>query len=272
VDSLHQRKRFRDFVQYAVQDLDSDIQQRTFAYVDAIQGDELRSFSRYFYEGWLKFKEKGQSGKPLAYHSEGLSSEILKGLLSSQQLEFKGAAGVDFGCGTGEVLKALSHLGAKMTGFDISPFFIQNIRAQGLQATLTPIDRTLDLFNSSFALRAASQSFAVATLVLDRLSHPQRFLVNLFHALKPRGVFSIQTLLPIVPQDDGPVERPIIYTPPDNRITAGVALEEDKLSLLDLLKKLGGEKINVKGLSYSVTSLDGVQNYTLWSFSGRKTG
>jgi len=268
VSTSKQQERFRTFVEFAIQQLDLDIQKKTLAFVDTIQGDELRSFGRYFYEGWLKHQKQESGKKEHGYRSEGLGPETLKSLFRSEN--FQGVSGVDFGCGSGEVLRTLTQMGARMSGFDLSPFFVQEIRNQGMVARVSAIDQTLDQFENEFGVGAASQSFALATLVLDRLSHPLRFLVNFFHLLIPGGAFSIQTLLPIVPRDDGPVQNPIIYTQDENKITTGRTVEEDTQSLLELLRHLGGRNIQIKKVPYSVSSLDGIQHYTLWSFSGCK--
>ena len=106
--------------------------------------------------------------------------------------------------------------------------------------------------------------------MLDRLAKPKNWLANLFLVLKPNGRFAIQTLLPITGLDDGKVEDPITYTPEEDRIVPGQRAEEDKLALVALLEQLGASDIKLYRLPYVVTSRDGVQEYTVWSFTGRK--
>lgn len=260
-----QRQSFESFVKYAVRDLDADIQKKTLEYVSYQDGETLRAFSRYFYEGWLKQKA---SKEKIGYRSDGLTPQVLKDLLKISK--FKNLHGIDFGCGNGEVLATLTELGALATGFDLGPFFIQDVRNLGLNARMCEIDQRPELFQQEFKLNLFSQDFVIATLVLDRLKNPTQFLQNFFQALKSGGKFALQTLLPIIPQDDGPVQNPILYTSSSQQITPGRSFEGDKQALLELLQKQGGTELRVISFPYSVKSLDGVQNYQLWSFNGVK--
>ena len=89
-------------------------------------------------------------------------------------------------------------------------------------------------------------------------------------SLKTEGRFCVQTLLPIIPFDDGEYEEKLTYTASAHTITKGQSEEEDKLQMLTLLQRLGGNEIEVRSLDYYVRSTDGNQKYTLWSFSGKK--
>ena len=125
-----------------------------------------------------------------------------------------------------------------MTGIDLSPAFVQNAKEKAFHVHMGRIDLSIEAFAREFPLTEGCQDFALSTLVLDRIANPKRFLANLFWVLKDEGRFAIQTLLPIVPVDDGKVETPIIYTPEDHRITPGETIDGDKLYLLALLDDL----------------------------------
>lgn len=266
LDNVKQIRAFQKFAKDAVRGLDSDIQKKTLSHIKSLKGDKLRSYARYFYEGWLK--QKSQSNSLSLYRSDGLTSEVLRKILPFENFYQK--KGVDFGFGNGEVAKTLLNLGAEVSGYELSPFFVQTARNQGIAAYLAAIDQDEKHFESEFKMKRLSQDFAIATLVLDRLSFPMRFIRNFFAAIKPGGFFAIQTLLPVVPKDDGPVAQPIVYTSPENQITPGLHLEEDRARLMEVLQKNGSHQIQVTGLTYSVKSLDGTQNYQLWSFNGKK--
>jgi len=266
--TLNQRDEFVKFARHAVTKLDLDLQRKTIQYIESCENLSLRAFGRYFCEGWLKYNAEGNLTKDMTYQAEGLSAKILSKILSYES--FSGLKGIDFGFGNGEVCHALSRMGAEMVGFDLSPFFVQCARNRGINARMAAIDGHPREFFKQVDLLEGSQDFVIATLVLDRLSKPRHFLENFFRTVKSKGFFAIQTLLPIIPRDDGPVEKPIVYTSQENQITPGKDLEEDKGRFLELIQAFGGKNIKVQSLSYSVTSLDGIQNYNLWSFSGLK--
>lgn len=219
---------------------------------------QFNGFCRYLFEGLEN-----------SYYSRGINIQLLSYLLSCDH--FKNKKGVDFGFGNGEIIQVLEEAGCSMKGFDLSPFFVQHAREKGLDAQMLKLDTPRDIFARDCVVEPGSMDFGISTLVLDRIENPRQMLVNLFSLVKPRGRFAIQTLLPIVPVDDGQVDTPIVYTPPHNRITHGGDVQQDKLQLVDLLYRLGGGDIRVCSFPFVVLSDDGLQDYVAWSFSGIKT-
>jgi amino acid adenylation domain-containing protein/non-ribosomal peptide synthase protein (TIGR01720 family) len=242
-----------------VKELDDDLIQATAGYIDAYYRDEIayESFCRYFFEGVYG-----------SYSSCGINIEVFHRLFSTA--EFEGLKGVDFGFGNGEILKTLSEAGIDVHGFDLSPFFVQRARDRGFKTHMVKIDADLEDFRRHSHAAENSQDLAVSTLVLDRVERPLNLLKNLFFVLKPGGRFAIQTLLPIIPVDDGDLTQPIVYTAERNRLTSGKNAERDRRELALLLGRLGASEINVCRIPYVVVSRDGIQDYTVWSFYGRK--
>jgi amino acid adenylation domain-containing protein len=217
------------------------------------------------YQGFCRYLAEGAGD---AYASRGLSPEVLRMLLGTDDL--RGLTGVDLCFGNAEVLASLAALGATPRGYDLNPFFVQRARQRGLDVRLAQLDLAAADFAAETGLAPGSQDFALFTLGLDRVEHPRALLRNLLGLLREGGRFAIQTLLPLVPEDDGPVERRIVYTPPGHRIAPGRSAEEDRDALARLLGELGGGEIEIRRLPYVVASGDGVQDYTLWSFTGHK--
>lgn len=200
------------------------------------------------------------------YSSCGINEEVLKTILPFN--DFTNLRGVDFGFGNAEIISKLASMGADVQGFEKNPLFVQNARQQNLRATVADVDCDQQQF-VNFGL-TNSCDFAISTLILDRVNNPKQFLRNLFSTLKPNGKFAIQTLLPITGVDDGDIDEPIIYTPIQNRITPGKTEEEDRSHLLNQLTNLGAKNLQIYQVPYIVASRDGVQQYKLWSFCGKK--
>jgi amino acid adenylation domain-containing protein len=217
------------------------------------------------YEGFCRYLIEGANR---SYASRGINMDVLKFLLPFDN--YQGLKGIDFGFGNGEIMQALSSIGASMRGLDLNPFFVQKAKDNGLDARMARIDLPADRFLKESGVDEGSQDFVISTLLLDRLERPKDFLQNLFAALKHRGRFAIQTLLPIVGVDDGNVADPITYTPEEYKITPGKNIEEDKTALISLLYEIGARGLRVYKLPYVVTSRDGIQEYEVWSFVGYK--
>ncbi|UZW63316.1 amino acid adenylation domain-containing protein [Lysobacter enzymogenes] len=215
------------------------------------------AFSRYLLEGVNQ-----------SYASCGIDAAVLRRLLPLPN--FDGARGVDFGFGNGEILKTLRDMGARMTGLDFNPVFVQKARDAALDAQMVKVDLTPEEFAASSGIAPGSLDFAISTLLLDRLAHPRNMLANFFASLKRGGRFAIQTLLPVVGVDDGDVQDPLTYTPQHECIVPGRDAQEDKLALVRLLVGFGAHAIEVHALPYAVMSRDGLQEYVVWSFTGLK--
>ena len=239
--------------------LDADLVEKTHGFVrDYCSHDSA-------YDGFCRYLMEGVNG---SYASCGLNKEVLRLLLPFDS--FEGLKGTDFGFGNTEVLQALAGMGAQMTGLDLNPFFVQKGRGYGLDTRMAKIDVEPEMFPSESRVEEGSQDFVISTLLLDRLEKPKNSLRNLLLVLKEGGRFAVQTLLPIVAMDDGETDDPIVYTPESERLTAGRDVEQDKLTLVSLLHSYGAGDIEVYQLPYTVSSRDGIQEYTLWSFVGRK--
>ncbi|HEV7905478.1 MAG TPA: amino acid adenylation domain-containing protein [Pyrinomonadaceae bacterium] len=242
-----------------VKQLDTDLIERTHAFVrDYCQKVAV-------YQAFCRYLCEGVNG---SYASYGINREVLGALLPFE--DFGGLEGVDFGFGNGEIMQTLVGMGARMKGLDFNPFFVQKGRGNGLCVRQAKIDVAPEMFAGESEFAAGSQDFAISTLLLDRLERPKASLQNLFLILKEGGRFAVQTLLPIVGMDDGDVDDPIVYTPEPHRIAPGINADEDKLSLVSLLRECGARDIEIYRLPYTVSSGDGVQDYTMWSFVGRK--
>ncbi|WP_179957672.1 non-ribosomal peptide synthetase [Exilibacterium tricleocarpae] len=214
-------------------------------------------FQRYVMEGIKNSYASGGMGKP-----------VLRKLLPFDS--YDNIKGVDFGFGNAEVLRALSELGASVVGLDISPIFVQRARTAGFDARMVKIDVEPESFHRESNLAAESLDFAISTLTIDRVEQPVNLIKNIFSVLKPGGRFSIQTLLPVVAVEDGDIDAPVIYTAETDRITRGENAHEDRAKIVSELARLGGSGIDVYKVPYIVRSRDGLQEYTVWCFSGCK--
>ncbi|HEU4769906.1 MAG TPA: amino acid adenylation domain-containing protein, partial [Pyrinomonadaceae bacterium] len=242
-----------------IESLSPDLIRKTHSFI-ARHGQDSAvygAFSRYLLEGI-----KG------SYASCGINPEVLRRLLPLEC--FEGIQGVDFGFGNGEILKTLKGMGAHIKGLDFNPVFVQKARDNGLDAEMVKVDLAPAEFADISGTEPGTQDFVVSTLLMDRLSNPRNSLANLFLVLKEGGRFAIQTLLPIVGVDDGEIEDPFTYTPEGALIVPGKTVGEDKEALICLLRKLGADEIGIFELPYVVMSRDGLQEYTVWSFTGVK--
>ncbi|MEO1049770.1 MAG: amino acid adenylation domain-containing protein [Bacteroidota bacterium] len=242
-----------------VEKLDDDLALLTKDYLAECEKNQqkFRSFRRYFLEAFND-----------TYASCGINEEVLKAILATD--DFAGKKGVDFGFGNAEVMMSLKTLGAEVSGIELSPFSVLKARNKGLSAHIGEVDLKKGDFFDHFDLERGTLDFAISNLLLDRVEHPYHLIENIFEALKEGGRFAIQTLLPVIPVDDGDVDNKITYTPARNLLTAGRSLEEDKFRIIQVLYSLGASDITVRQIPFVVSSRDGVQEYTAYSFSGAK--
>ncbi|MFI8860667.1 amino acid adenylation domain-containing protein [Streptomyces prasinus] len=238
-----------------VRGLDRDLIDTTRRFLDRNADDETAhaGFCRYFLEG-----------ENASYQAAGLDGHVLRTLLG----DLDGLTGVEIGCGNGEVLRALTAAGAKAVGIDLSPFFVHALRRVGLDARHAQADVEPDRMAEEFGIPEGSLDFALSTMVLDRAHRPRHLLANMMAVLRPGGRFALQTVLPVVPQDDGEVTDPLVYTDDAHRITPGRDAADDRLALIAELRALGATGLTVRTLPYIVASSDGVQRYELHSFTG----
>ena len=237
--------------------LDPDLAAATLAFLDRHDGDSaaVGGFCRYFLEG-----------ADATYSARGLTADVLVDLLG----DLRGRRGVEFGCGAGEVLRELAAAGATAVGLDLSPFFVQALRRDGLDVRLARADVAPADLAGETGLADGSQDFAISTMVLDRVHQPRNLLANLVRVLRPGGRFALQTILPVVPVDDGDVAEPFTYTPSELRAVPGREARDDLFGLVAVLRELGAVGIEVRTLPYVIASRDGVQHYRLWSLAGHR--
>jgi len=242
-----------------VEHLDSDLIEGTRQFIHR-HGDEgflFDGFCRYFMEGARN-----------TYAARGMNREALSRLLGMEN--FHGLKGVELGFGNAEVMQVLADAGAQIRGFDLSPFFVQRAREKGLDAFMAKVDVDPETFTQEFGVSEGSYDFGISTMVLDRIENPKNLLGNLFLLLKRGARFAVQTILPIMPVDDGEAPNPITYTPEQRRITEGQSVAGDKLALARLLLSLGARDVGISAFPYVIASRDGVQRYEVWSFHGCK--
>ena len=238
--------------------LDDDLVEVSRRYLDSCSVErKFKSFRRYFLEGFND-----------SYSSCGINADTFRTLVPFD--DYNNLHGIDLGFGNAEVMSLIKGLGANIKGVELSPFLVQKARNKGLDVMMGEIDNDIVNFTATYDLRESSLDFAFSSLVLDRIEYPVNFVKNILHVLRKGGKFAIQTLLPIVPVDDGEVDAKIVYTSDENLISPGHTLKEDKLSLIELLYQNGADEIVVYHFPYVVASRDGVQEYVVWSFTGTK--
>ncbi|MFA0961137.1 non-ribosomal peptide synthase/polyketide synthase [Roseivirga sp. BDSF3-8] len=242
-------------------ELDKDIQGAIDSYLDkhSEDVDKCKGFIRYFFEAYYH-----------SYSSAGINASVLSELLP--MADYSGKQGVELGFGNGEVMEVLAGMGAEVCGIELSPYFVQQARNSGRQAYMGEVDLPPATFYAHYGIEKGSRDFSLSTLLMDRVEKPAHLVANLLGVLKDGGHFALQTLLPVIPVDDGDVSEKIVYTQDADRISLGEDVHADKLELIRLLYELGGREIVVRQLPYVVASRDGIQDYTLWSFSGVKSG
>ncbi|HYN84436.1 MAG TPA: amino acid adenylation domain-containing protein [Pyrinomonadaceae bacterium] len=242
-----------------VEGLDADVVETTARFVERYGRNAL------VYEGFCRYLLEGARD---SYAARGINREVL-GLVLGQE-DWRGLRGVELGFGNAEIMSILAAAGAEIKGFDLSPFFVQRARRKGLPVRMAKVDVDTAEFVEECGVEEGSQDFALTTMVLDRIENPRNLLRNLFLCLKPGGRYAVQTILPVMPVDDGDVSDPITYTPAENRITPGRSVAGDKRALVKLLDELGASDVHICEVPYVISSRDGLQYYRVWSFYGRK--
>ena len=239
--------------------LDPDLVDNAHKLLDiySTNNNECRAFNRYLLEGAFG-----------TYASCGINKDVLQALLPFETMD--GMKGVDYCSGNGEILRALSNMGATVRGIDWNPFFAERGRRDHLDVVVARVDSKYPEFAISTGIPDNSQDFVITTLALDRVPYPRQLLSNMLRVLREGGRFAIQTLLPVTPSDDAPVLQPISYTTDEERITTGRSIRSDKRELFALLRGMGGRSIRLCNFPYVVASRDGIQVYQLWSFYGTK--
>jgi len=216
------------------------------------------TFLRYYYEGMFN-----------NYKAQSISWETFL-TLSDNNLPSL-AKGVDFGCGSGELVRNIYEKDIyDITGIDANPYFIQNLINDQIKGILSRIDTPTNIFLAESKLDANSMDFVVSTLTLDRVQHPYNLIQNMYTVLKKGGRFILGTLLPIIEHEDGKNQSTFKYTKQENKVTPGITEKEDKYCLLEALIKTGIHNIELFQVKIQVNSKNGIQDYKLFVFCGNK--
>ncbi|MGO4295021.1 amino acid adenylation domain-containing protein, partial [Chitinophaga sp. RAB17] len=218
-----------------------------------------KTFLRYYYEGMFD-----------TYKTESISWKVfLK--LAGREIPAS-AKGVDFGCGSGELLQNIRDNGVEnVTGIDINPYFIENLINKNINSIISRIDTPTDVFLRDTKLEIGSMDFVISTLTLDRVQYPANLLQNMTAVLKEGGRFILGTLLPIVEHEDGSNQSAFSYTRFENKLTPGITAKEDQYYLLEALVRNGIDNIELFKVKTRVRSKNGIQDYELFVFCGNKT-
>lgn len=243
-----------------VKTLDADLVEKTHQFIAAVEQDSGA------YKGFCRYLLEAVNG---SYASAGINEDILRVLFPLD--DFENLQGIDFGFGSGEIMRGFAKLGVQMKGIDFNPVFVQQARDRGENVEMARLDIPAQSFVAATGVAQGSRDIAIMTLVLDRLEAPANALRNLFLTLKEGGRFAVQALLPLVGIDDGDIETPITYTPAENRIAPGRDAVEDRNYLVALISELGGRGIKLHRLRYVVSSRDGVQEYHVCGITGYKS-
>lgn len=107
---------------------------------------------------------------------------------------------LDFGCGTGEIARALQAAGYLVTGADISSVMLQAGRANPENAGIQFVEIDARIVKTPF--ESGSFDGVIASSVLEYLVTPRAWLVELRRVLRPGG-----WLLATVPDPDHPIRR-----------------------------------------------------------------
>lgn len=122
------------------------------------------------------------------HYRDGLNAPAFLDLLPGVD----GLAGLDIGCGEGHNTRRLAERGARMTGIDVSPTFIQHARE--FEET-TPLGIRYETASAvDLPFEAASFDFATAFMSLMDIPETGRALAEAYRILNPGGFlqFSIE--------------------------------------------------------------------------------
>jgi SAM-dependent methyltransferase len=271
VSTEEEKRSFESFLPRLIEMLDADIRRATMSHLAKLQisGSDLRPFARYLLESFLSFNKRQGAPQDIAgYKSAGLKADFIKSIYPHKLTDINV---MDFGFGNWDTLAPWKKLGCRITGFDLSPFFVQGARNENFKSRLVSIDAKSDAIEEHFFEIVESADIVSSTLTLDRVGNPKQLLSNMVTLLKRGGFFSIQTLLPITPVDDGPnVVNPIVYTEKENQISLSTDPTQCICDLIALIEKLGIVSVTEADAVCEVVSLDGRQDYTVKCINGFK--
>lgn len=171
-------------------------------------------------------------------------------------------------------------------GIELSPTFALDNTAIINERILTDVDKTfvyVGLIDEPFDkqpwilddrpdLKENGFACVFSSLTMDRVSNPEQLIRNMFNSASQNGVIAMGNLFPIIPEDDGPgVEKKIIYTPEENRLTPGASEDEDRRILTEYVEDNYRTLVTVAKIPYTCRSTDGEQIYTnYWMLTCRK--
>lgn len=108
--------------------------------------------------------------------------------------EVRGLRGLDLGCGEGHNTRLLAQRGAKMTGVDVAPTFIQHACATEEQEPLGIAYYAASATALPFA--DAAFDFVTAFMSLMDMADSESAVAEAHRALKPRGFFQFSIIHP----------------------------------------------------------------------------
>ncbi len=218
----------------------------------------ISAFLRYYLEG--KYDN---------YKTSGLGSIIFSTFIAEEVN--KDDFGIDFGCGSGDLLQCLFKNGYKnILGLDMNPYFIKSLCEKDIDAKVCKIDSPIEDLLSKLNFENRLADYVISTLTLDRVQNPKQLIKNMVTVLKENGVFILGTLLPVVEFEDGVNRNEFSYTNFQNKITPGAKTEEDKYYILAELINNNLSNINTFVVNIKVRSKNGIQVYDLHVFTGFK--
>jgi ubiquinone/menaquinone biosynthesis C-methylase UbiE len=141
------------------------------------------------------------AGWPSRYRDGGPMEERVSLFVESLQARVPpGGRILDFGCGTGEIARALRAAGYVVTGADISSVMLQAGRTNPENSGIQFLE--MDARMMKIPLEAGSFDGVIASSVLEYLVNPAGWLMELRRVLRSGG-----WLLATVPDPDHPIRR-----------------------------------------------------------------
>lgn len=245
----------------------------------------ISAMARYLFEGEFDLYKADTS--PLTF-------------LEEQGLVRPGQSLVDLGCGNGSIIDRWTEQGNPALGIDISPSFalnnkliqlgiidapfedLKNMLANSQQVNdinrtgnalgvmgqsgenyrLMKLSENIEKVREKIAMLDGKSDIVLSSLTADRVRDLPQLLKNMMRMLKKNGTFALGTLLPVVPEDDGPeVKNRITYAPKNLRITEGVSSEKDAQLLKQFIEDTFRVQVAVNQVLNQTQSSDGYQIY-----------
>jgi ubiquinone/menaquinone biosynthesis C-methylase UbiE len=127
---------------------------------------------------------------------------------------------IDIGCGEGQIARALSAVGCRVTAVDPTPLHIETARARGGGVTYLLGDA------SHLPVGDSSQDAAVACLVFEHIDDLEGAVSEIARVLKPGGTFSFFLNHPLLQTPDSGWVEDYVVDPPEQYWRIGAYLVE----------------------------------------------